>query len=79
MKTQKILISGMLLLTLLLGACAPAVEPVDLPAASRQREPAFVYSVAESEDQTLPVGADRRNFLPDYLQFQRILPGARPV
>ncbi len=29
MKTQKILISGMLLLTLLLGACAPAVEPVE--------------------------------------------------
>ena len=29
MKTQKILISGILLLTLLLGACAPAVEPVE--------------------------------------------------
>ncbi|MDY0125892.1 MAG: hypothetical protein RBS09_06820 [Anaerolineaceae bacterium] len=54
MKTQKILISGMLLLTLLLGACAPAVEPVEpMPDDS----PSVPYPVEDDQepDQAYPI------------------------
>lgn len=54
MKTQKILISGMLLLTLLLGACAPAVGPVEpMPDDS----PSVPYPVEDDQepDQAYPI------------------------